>query len=55
MLSAVAFRNLIELSGYEFDFTEAVILPKRFGWFKDDGSLLWTIFYVRSLFIAPLD
>ncbi|TDL24170.1 DUF747-domain-containing protein [Rickenella mellea] len=44
MLFAVALRNLIELSGSEFDFSEGIVLPKSFGWFKG-GSLIWTIFY----------
>lgn len=44
MLCIVAFRNLIELSGTEFDFTEGFILPKSFGWFRGN-NVLWTISY----------
>ncbi|KAF8499828.1 eukaryotic membrane protein family-domain-containing protein [Russula emetica] len=43
MLFFVAFRNLIELSGSEFDFSEGTFLPKSFGWIG--GSVLWTISY----------
>ncbi|TFY81760.1 hypothetical protein EWM64_g2256 [Hericium alpestre] len=47
MLFFVAFRNLIELSGSEFDFSEGVFLPKSFGLFRGGigGSVLWTISY----------
>lgn len=45
MLTVVAFRNLIELSGTEFDFTEGFVLPKSFGWFRGN-NVLWTISYV---------
>ncbi|KAI0046067.1 DUF747-domain-containing protein [Auriscalpium vulgare] len=47
MLFFVAFRNLIELSGSEFDFSEGVFLPKSFGWFRGGigGNVLWTISY----------
>ncbi|KAI0066264.1 DUF747-domain-containing protein [Artomyces pyxidatus] len=47
MLFFVAFRNLIELSGSEFDFSEGVFLPKSFGWFRGGigSSVLWTISY----------
>jgi len=45
MLFVVAFRNLIELSGSEFAFTEGFVLPKSFGWFGN--NVLWTISYVR--------
>jgi hypothetical protein len=45
MLCVVAFRNLIELSGSEVDFTEGFVLPKSFGWFGN--NVLWTISYVR--------
>ena len=48
MLFAVALRNLIELSGSEFDFSEGIVLPTSFGWFRG-GSLIWTIFYVSAL------
>ncbi|EEB89565.1 hypothetical protein MPER_12320 [Moniliophthora perniciosa FA553] len=45
MLSVVAFRNLIELSGSEFDFAEGgFVLPKSFGWFRGN-NVLWTISY----------
>ena len=47
MLCIVAFRNLIELSGTEFDFTEGFILPKSFGWFRGN-NVLWTISYVST-------
>ncbi|KAF6763229.1 DUF747 family protein [Ephemerocybe angulata] len=45
MLVIIAFRNLIELSGTEFDFTEGFVLPKSFGWFRGN-NVLWTISYV---------
>ena len=48
MLFIVAFRNLIELSGSEFDFSGGFSLPKSFGWFRGD-NVLWTISYVSSL------
>ena|ERR1700726_2957806 len=49
MLCVVAFRNSIELSGTQFDFSEgAFVLPKSFGWFRGD-NLFWTISYVRLL------
>ncbi|KAF7315409.1 hypothetical protein MIND_00055600 [Mycena indigotica] len=44
MLFVVAFRNLIELSGSEFSFTEGFILPKSFGWVWGN-NILWTISY----------
>ncbi|KAH7914117.1 eukaryotic membrane protein family-domain-containing protein [Hygrophoropsis aurantiaca] len=44
MLFVVAFRNLIELSGSEFDFTGGFVLPKSFGWFRGN-NVLWTISY----------
>jgi hypothetical protein len=50
MLIIVAFRNLIELSGSEFNFTEGFSLPKSFGWFRGN-NVLWTISYVRTLFV----
>ncbi|KAH9994967.1 eukaryotic membrane protein family-domain-containing protein [Russula compacta] len=43
MLFFVAFRNLIELSGSEFDFSGGMSLPQSFGWIG--GSVLWTISY----------
>ena len=46
MLLVVAFRNLIELSGSSFNFSEGFALPKSFGWFRGD-NVLWTISYVR--------
>jgi hypothetical protein len=45
MLVIIAFRNLIELSGTEFDFAEGFVLPKSFGWFRGN-NVLWTISYV---------
>ncbi|KAI0829700.1 DUF747-domain-containing protein [Trametes gibbosa] len=44
MLLVVAFRNLIELSGTTFDFSEGFTLPKSFGWFRGN-NVLWTISY----------
>lgn len=44
MLLIVAFRNLIELSGSEFDFTGGFVLPMSFGWFMGN-NVLWTISY----------
>ncbi|KAF5351654.1 hypothetical protein D9756_007730 [Leucocoprinus leucothites] len=44
MLGVVAFRNLIELSGSEFDFSGGFVLPKSFGWFRGN-NVLWTISY----------
>ncbi|TFK74057.1 DUF747-domain-containing protein [Pluteus cervinus] len=41
MLCIVALRNLVELSGSEFDPT---VLPKSFGWFPGN-NVLWTISY----------
>ena len=49
MLGIVAFRNLIELSGSEFDFTGGFVLPKSFGWVRGN-NVLWTISYVSSYF-----
>jgi hypothetical protein len=50
MLCVVAFRNLIELSGSQFDFPEGgFLLPKSFGWFRGD-NVLWTISYVRIIY-----
>ena len=48
MLFVVAFRNLIELSGSEFDFSGGFALPKSFGWFRGN-NVLWTISYVSPL------
>jgi hypothetical protein len=45
MLFVVAFRNLIELSGSEFDFSGGFSLPESFGWFRGN-NVLWTISYV---------
>jgi len=44
MLSIVAFRNLIELSGSSFNFSDGFALPKSFGWFRGN-NVLWTISY----------
>ncbi|KZP34527.1 DUF747-domain-containing protein [Athelia psychrophila] len=44
MLTVVAFRNLIELSGSEFDFSEGFVLPRSFGWFRGN-NVIWTISY----------
>ncbi|KAG9316514.1 DUF747-domain-containing protein [Chiua virens] len=44
MLVVVAFRNLIELSGSEFDFAGGFVMPKSFGWFRGN-NVLWTISY----------
>jgi hypothetical protein len=46
MLVFVAFRNLIELRGSEFDFSGGMFLPESFGWIG--GSVLWTISYVGT-------
>lgn len=48
MLCIVAFRNLIELNGSAFAFTDGFALPKSFGWFRGNNAL-WTISYVRDL------
>jgi hypothetical protein len=50
MLTVVAFRNLIELSGAESDLTEGFILPKSFGWFRGN-NVIWTISYVMFLLL----
>ena len=53
MLSFVAWRNLIELSGTEFDFSSGV--PKSFRWFRGH-NLIWTTFSVRvHLLSRPSD
>ncbi|KAF8627818.1 hypothetical protein AX15_004241 [Amanita polypyramis BW_CC] len=44
MLCVVAFRNLLELRGAEFELAEGFILPKSFGWFRGN-NVLWTISY----------
>ncbi|KAJ3815861.1 eukaryotic membrane protein family-domain-containing protein [Lentinula aff. lateritia] len=60
MLGIVAFRNLIELSGSEFDFdTGGFVLPKSFGWFWFRGhktiNFLWTISYpVLTVMISEM-
>ncbi|KAE9411541.1 DUF747-domain-containing protein [Gymnopus androsaceus JB14] len=60
MLSIVAFRNLIELSGSEFDFDHGgFVLPKSFGWFWFRGhrtiNFLWTISYpVLTVMISEM-
>lgn len=52
MLCIVAFRNLIELSGSQFDFTEGgFVLPKSYGWFRGD-NVMWTISCVGAFMIA---
>jgi hypothetical protein len=48
MLFVVAFRNLIELSGSEFDFSGGFSLPMSFGWFRGN-NVLWNISYVSLL------
>lgn len=48
MLGIVAFRNLIELSGSEFDFTSGFVLPKSFGWMRGN-NMIWTISYVSPI------
>ncbi|KAG6828801.1 hypothetical protein H0H92_006681 [Tricholoma furcatifolium] len=47
MLTVVAFRNLIELSGSEFVGSEGFVLPKSFGSFKFawTNNVFWTISY----------
>ena len=50
MLSFVAWRNLIELSGTEFDFSSGV--PKSFKWFRGH-SLIWTTLPVRIRSRSP--
>ncbi|KAJ3777830.1 eukaryotic membrane protein family-domain-containing protein [Lentinula raphanica] len=60
MLGIVAFRNLIELSGSEFDFDHGgFVLPKSFGWFWFRGhktiNFLWTISYpVLTVMISEM-
>ncbi|KAJ8696157.1 hypothetical protein PTI98_006045 [Pleurotus ostreatus] len=44
MLIIVGFRNLIELSGSEFDFSSGFVLPRSFGWFRGN-NVLSTISY----------
>ncbi|KAK2467871.1 hypothetical protein APHAL10511_000166 [Amanita phalloides] len=44
MLCIVAFRNLLELRGAEFELPEGFVLPKSFGWFRGN-NVLWTISY----------
>ncbi|KAF8069985.1 eukaryotic membrane protein family-domain-containing protein [Lyophyllum atratum] len=54
MLTVVAFRNLIELSGSEFDFSEGLVLPRSFGWFRGN-NVLWTISYpVLTVMISEM-
>ena len=53
MLLVVAFRNLIELSGSEFDFSGGFVMPKSFGWFRGN-NVLWTISYVRSFILTTV-
>ncbi|KIK67453.1 hypothetical protein GYMLUDRAFT_156434 [Collybiopsis luxurians FD-317 M1] len=60
MLSIVAFRNLIELNGSQFDFDHGgFVLPKSFGWFWFRGhktiNFLWTISYpVLTVMISEM-
>lgn len=54
MLGIVAFRNLIELSGSEFDFTSGFVLPKSFGWVRGN-NILWTISYVSMVVLFTPD
>ncbi|KAJ4002012.1 eukaryotic membrane protein family-domain-containing protein [Lentinula boryana] len=60
MLGIVAFRNLIELSGSEFDFDHGgFVLPKSFGWFwfreHKTINFLWTISYpVLTVMISEM-
>ncbi|KAJ4483449.1 eukaryotic membrane protein family-domain-containing protein [Lentinula aciculospora] len=60
MLGIVAFRNLIELSGSEFDFDHGgFVLPKSFGWFWFRGhrtiNFIWTISYpVLAVMISEM-
>lgn len=51
MLLVVAFRNLIELSGSEFDFTGGFVMPQSFGWFRGN-NVIWTISYPVLTVIA---
>ncbi|KAF9227448.1 DUF747-domain-containing protein [Gyrodon lividus] len=44
MLVVVAFRNLIELNGSEFDLAGGFVMPKSFGWFRGNNAV-WTISY----------
>ncbi|KAJ3535704.1 hypothetical protein NM688_g6938 [Phlebia brevispora] len=54
MLVVVAFRNLIELSGSSFNFSEGFALPKSFGWFRGN-NVLWTISYpVLTVMISEM-
>jgi hypothetical protein len=46
MLAVVAFRNLIELVGSDFDFSGGFSLPKSFG--GRSNNILWTISSVSS-------
>ncbi|PFH52090.1 hypothetical protein AMATHDRAFT_74569 [Amanita thiersii Skay4041] len=51
MLCVVAFRNLLELRGAEFELAEGFVLPKSFGWFRGN-NVLWTISYPVLTVIA---
>ncbi|KAF7321257.1 hypothetical protein MKEN_00645400 [Mycena kentingensis (nom. inval.)] len=54
MLLVVAFRNLVEIGGSEFSFTEGFILPKSFGWVWGN-NILWTISYpILSVLISEM-
>ena len=48
MLLIIAFRNLIEVSGTDFEASEGFVLPRSFGWFRGN-NMMWTIFYVSSI------
>ena len=45
MLFIIAIRNLIELSGTEFDFTGGIFFPKSFGLFSG-RNVMYIISYV---------
>jgi hypothetical protein len=53
MLIAVAFRNLIELSGSEFELTDSLVLPQSFGWSRH-GNIVWRIFSVSLVGIFDM-
>src|SRR5258705_287652 len=51
MLSIVAIRNLIELSGTEFDFTGGFFFPKSFGLFSG-SNVMYIISFVCCIFFV---
>ena len=51
MLFIVAVRNLIELSGTEFDFTGDFFFPKSFGWFSGT-NVMYIISYVSYIHLV---